>query len=74
MVQGWRPTSVTVQPAMTATKPSGATSMQRRRKDGVSNSRRRSHSSQPSATVPSMIKPMPTMMRKAKNTGQTGGR
>jgi hypothetical protein len=74
MVQGWRPTSVVVQPASTATKPSGATHWQSLRNQAVSNSRPRHQTTQPAATTPSMRKPIPTMMRKAKNTGQTGGR
>jgi hypothetical protein len=45
--QGWRPTSVTVQPARMAMKPSGHDAAAARRNHGEDSSRPRHHSQQP---------------------------
>src|SRR5215510_8286440 len=73
-VQGWRPTSVVVHPASTATKPSGPIAMQSQRNQGLSNRRSRKRNHQLAATTASLKNPMPTMTRKAKKGIATGGR
>ena len=72
--QGWRPLSVTTQPAITATKPSHQPCATGHRYQRLSNSRPRHHSQAPTRPAAIIRNPMPTMMRKAKNTGTTGGR
>ena len=67
-IQGWRPLSVTTQPAITATKPIHQLCAITRRYQRVSNSVPRHHSNAPNSAAAIMKKPMPTMMRKAKNT------
>ena len=68
-IHGWRPLSVTTQPAMMATKPSHqpcdtgpGTSAARTAGRATTRARR-------SSPIKIRISPMPTMMRKAKNTG-----
>ncbi|MNC93887.1 hypothetical protein D3C83_106170 [compost metagenome] len=68
--QGWRPISVTSQPASVATQPEKVNAAKH-------------HSSQrgwlfrstklPIQASASISRPMPTITRKAKNTGATGG-
>jgi hypothetical protein len=69
-----RPTSVTHQPAMTATNPSSDAHWHRRRKIGVSNSCPRHRSQPPSAASPNIRPAQPTMIRNAKKGTATGGR
>src|ERR1700693_3641253 len=73
-IQGWRPLSVTTQPAITATKPIHQHCAMTRRYQRVSNSVPRHHKNAPRSAAAIMKKPMPSMMRKAKNTFFTGGR
>src|SRR5882724_11579962 len=72
--QGWRPLSVTIQPEITATKPSHQLQDSASRYHRVSNRRRRHHSHAPIQPAASINSPMPTMLRKAKKTGTIGGR
>ena len=58
---------------MTAKKPSGEASMQRRRNQPASNSRPFQRSHQLTTTIASMTSPIPTMMRKPKKGMATGG-
>src|SRR5450631_1684089 len=73
-VQGWRPRSVTTQPAITATKPIHQHCDMTRRYQRVSNSVPRHHKNAPTNAAAIMNEPMASMMRKAKNTFLTGGR
>ena len=66
MVHGWRPTSVVVQPAITAMKPRQTVNWQALRYQPVSSSRLRHSKNNPQATIASINSAMPTMMRKAK--------
>ncbi len=59
---------------MTAKKPSGEASTQRRRNQPASNSRPFQRSHQLTTTIASMTSPIPTMMRKPKKGMATGGR
>ena len=75
-MKGWRPISVTYQPATVATQPekvmpANSHSSARGSRAGCQRARRYSH--QPSQLVASISMPMPTMMRKAKNSGSGGG-
>ena len=76
MIQGWRPTSVTVQPASSATSPRGAeatSSLSVRGSVGTVFPPR--HHRQPNSTAtPIMAMPQPTMTWKAMWTTVTGGR
>lgn len=71
---GWRPTSVVVQPASTATRPSGSVRDAARRHAFDANSRPRQASRRPQATTPSITMPIPTITRNAQQTIATGGR
>ena len=71
---GWRPVSVTIQPEITATKPSHQAWEAGHRYQRASNNPRRHHSHRPMSPAAMMMTPMPTMMRNAKNTGTSGGR
>src|SRR5450759_4655485 len=73
-IQGWRPLSVTTQPAITATKPIHQHCAMTRRYQFVSNSVPRHHRKAPSSAAAIMKKPTPNMIRKPKNTIFTGGR
>ena len=55
-------------------KPSGQAYCTYCRYQRVSNSRPRNHSQAPTKPMSSISTPMPTMTRKEKNTGNTGGR
>lgn len=70
--QGWRPISVTYQPASVAAQPEKviATSMRASQRGTWP---RRHSSSAPSQDTASISRPRPTMTRKAKKTGATGG-
>src|SRR5712692_8190807 len=72
--QGCRPVSVTIQPQITATKPSHQTCCAGQRYHRVENKRPRHHNQTPVRAVKIINKPMPTMARNAKKGGSTGGR
>ena len=57
-----------------ATKPSGQAYCTVCRYQRVSNSRPRSHSQAPIQPIATISTPMPTIRRKATNTGKIGGR
>src|ERR1700737_4434800 len=71
---GWRPTSATVQPEMMAMKTIGQVPDASLRNRRESSSRPRSHWIVPQAAIAIMIRPRPTISRKAKNGIATGGR
>src|SRR5215471_21023710 len=71
---GCRPVSVTIQPQLTATKPIHQACCAGQRYQRVVNKRPRHHSQTPVSAVRIISRPMPTMARKAKNGGRTGGR
>jgi len=69
---GWRPISVTIQPASVATQPMKvAPAKVHSNQRGAATPRRVIQA--PNHASASIAKPSPTMMRKAKNTGATGG-
>ncbi len=73
--QGCRPTSVTIQPASTATSPSGPTNPSHRRKRRPVGSALRRHPRNPATTaVPASVMPAPTITWKARWVTSTGGR
>src|SRR5258706_8637152 len=68
--QGWRPISVTIQPASVATQPEKVNAAKAHNKSlGVEVLNTKT----PIQERASISIPIPTMMRKAKNTGATGG-
>ncbi len=74
MIQGWRPTSVTIQPASVQTKPIGAASTSARSSQRWRVSSRPRHISQRTAALTRAMKlPRPTMTWKATWTMATGG-
>ena len=76
-MKGWRPISVTYQPATVATQPEkvmpASTHSSGRGKAPAPPARAPRHSHQPTQLTASISMPMPTMTRKPKNTGATGG-
>src|SRR5687768_5046393 len=70
--QGWRPVSVTTQPASTAIQPAKVklAKIQSSQRGGVARLRRYQVPNQDSNSID---RPTPTMMRNAKKTGATGG-
>src|SRR5690606_26570034 len=72
-VNGWRPTSVVIQPAITATKPAGAIASAARCSAGQSYSRPRSRASRLHAPSASIASPSTTITRNDQNTIATGG-
>src|SRR5262249_8818558 len=71
---GCRPVSVTIQPQITATNPIHQTCCAGHRYQRAVNKRPRHHSHAPVRPVRIISRPMPTMARKAKKGGRTGGR
>ena len=77
-MKGWRPISVTYQPASVATQPEKvmpASSQQQRARQRVAGCQRarRQRSTQPTSDIASISMPMPTITRKRQNTAATGG-
>ena len=75
-MKGWRPISVTYQPAMVATQPAkviaaNSLSMGRGIRSKSQPSRQCRH--RPIQLTSSIRMPVPTMIRKRQNTGNTGG-
>src|SRR5690606_14819345 len=75
--QGWRPISVTYQPASTATQPEKVIPTNTFNNNGENSLRRPLRMAmicqQPHQETRSINIPNPTMMRKPKNNGITGG-
>ena len=76
-MNGWRPISVTNQPATVATQPENVIAanapQQRTRQACAAPSCCAGTSTTPSQLVASISTPMPTITRNAQNTGSTGG-
>ena len=70
--QGWRPISVTYQPASVASQPENVIATSARASQRGGSPRRRSCQAAHHDTS-SISRPMPTITRKAQNTGATGG-
>src|SRR5688572_30429343 len=70
--KGWRPISVTYQPARVATQPEKVIAVSKRSCHVENVPRRHSVSAHHHDTI-SISTPMPTITRKLQNTGATGG-
>jgi hypothetical protein len=73
-VNGCRPTSVVIHPAITATNPAGPMSTAKRFNVRHSYSLPRQRASRLHAPSANISTPRPTMMRNVQNTTRTGGR
>ena len=75
-MNGWRPISVMYQPQTVASQPAkviAASSWRKRRGKACASQRERRYSQTPPQLASSISTPTPTMMRKAKKSGATGG-
>jgi hypothetical protein len=72
-VNGWRPTSVVTQPAITATKPDGPMISAARWSARQSCSRRLSRAHRLHKPRPSISRPIPTMTRNDQKITAAGG-
>src|ERR1700750_3138996 len=73
-IHGGRPVPAPTQPEMPATKPTHQPFAIMRKNQRVSNNLPRHHRKAPNSAAAIINRASPTMMRKAKNTGATGGR